>query len=144
MGEKSKTRLECGTCYYTPLVFSDIFFIHVCLLYAIFLFTKNAGIAIASLFRANNTFHGDQQCCNVRDVIDSLCLYKNLCVNSLDFPNITNHIACYWFVCVILTSFLRISQLCPNSLLTLKHLMNVLLIHSTYSIGDLEYILITL
>ena len=36
--------------------------------------------------------------------IESLCKYI-FCVNSLDLPNITNHLACYWFVNVILTSF---------------------------------------
>ena len=39
-------------------------------------------------------------------------------INSLDFPNITNHIACHWFVYVILTSFLWNSHVCTNSPLT--------------------------
>ena len=34
-----------------------------------------------------------------------------MCANSLYFPNITNHIACYWFVYVIFTSFCWISQI---------------------------------
>ena len=54
-----------------------------------------------------------------------LCLYENLesfvkyriwCASSLDFPNITNHIGCHWFVYIILTSFKRNSLSCPNSL----------------------------
>ena len=50
--------------------------------------------------------------------LESLCQYKNLCVHSLDFQNITNHIACYWFVYVILMSFRWNSQICTNSLLS--------------------------
>ena len=37
--------------------------------------------------------------------LERLCQYKNLKVNSLDFPVKTHHIACHWFVYAILTSF---------------------------------------
>ena len=42
-------------------------------------------------------------------LLESLCWLKHICANSLYFQNITNHIACCVFVCVILTSFRWIS-----------------------------------
>ena len=49
-------------------------------------------------------------------LLESMCKYKNLCVKSPDFPNITNHIACQWFFYVtyfdvILEDFLKLTKL---------------------------------
>ena len=56
----------------------------------------------------------------MRAIIEILCKYIICCANSLDSLNITNRIACYWFVYVILTSFKWNSLSCPNSLTRAK------------------------
>ena len=64
-----------------------------------------------------------KRCCAPHETIESLCQYKNLWVNSLDFPNITNHmllLVCLRHFYVILADFPNLPKLSIKRKTTLQ------------------------